>query len=700
MDSDVEFSFAEWDDLSETSLMHLSYFIRTLLPIRLIGWKNVKRHYDGLVSRYPSSSGDTRIVTGSNAEGYALPYSTIRTTPHTIEKPSDVDILLVPGNIKISTTKLPEPNDTNFTGYLEYDGIQTGYVRVCLTTVKQEDEKFVFDEEAGKYYLSSTNMMEKLQSRMPSFPLAEVEKASVQGPALTVENSQDVTLETMFDPNIGVSTDSVIALACSPWPVIATSWKCRASKSKSTWLEPQLVDSIIKDGCHVVPVPSKKSLTPDRECRISFSASEGRLAREAVTDYQRQCYIYLKILRKQVMGNKPVLSSYVFKSVFLYCCENLPVEYWRDYPGTCVLYMLDVLLECLDRKHVPTFFLPENNLIGHFSESEIKKAIETVVNLRRYPITPILDYTDTRIIGNQSVIATFRVVTKPLLDDMTLFKEHRDKNESIEKGIMMTGYNICHFLLNEQPRQEEAKIAKHQEAVMCYIDIYSQWLSHMVQNVTLRQFIYSMGLLFKEHEKTFRFFEAVVSLSAEYPEFSSLRGNLACMYHSLAYSHPDGSDQRTEYLNKAGKMFKQVYEETKSSAIDYVTYLVKQKRYEAALNILEEFTGNIDQHTPTGIAYSEKEQETLDEPLRNHVQVEGKIEADDVSFAYFYIVKCHGSLTKCDRHSSNVKIALQKFEKHCEKVKAGQALVLLKYAKSLVGAEVNSLEKSNHCFLI
>ncbi|XP_045203821.2 uncharacterized protein LOC123556851 [Mercenaria mercenaria] len=693
MDSDVEFSFAEWDDLSETPLMHLSYFMQTLLPIRLIGWKNVKRHYESIISSNPSSSEDTYIVTGSNAEGYALPYSLIRTTPPIIEKPSDVDMLWVPGSIKISTTKLPEPNDTAFKGYLEYDGTQTGYARVCLPTVKQKDESFIFDEEEDKYYLSSTIMMGKVQSIIPLFALPESEKAWVQGPAFTIEDSQDVTRERMYDPNIGASRDFVFALACSPWPDIASSWKCRASKSK--WLEPQLVDSIIEDGCHVVAVPSKKTLTPEREWRISFSASEGRLAREAVTDHQRQCYIYLKILRKQVMGNEPVLSSYVFKSVFLYCCEKLPVEYWRDYPGNCVLYMLDVLLECLGRKHVPTFFLPENNLIGHLSESEIDVAIGTVVTLRCDPITPILDYTDSRVIGYQSVIATFREVMKPLLDDMKLFKQHRDKNISIMNGIIATGYNICHYLLHEQPSQEEARIAKHQEAIMCLIDIYTLWLNPMGLNATLMQFINSAGLAIKDLEITCRFFEAVISLSAEYPEFSSVRGNLACMYHSSAYSYPDGSDQRTEYLSKAGKLFKQVYEETKCSAIDYVTYLVKQKRYEAAIHVLEEFTGNLDQHTSTGIAYSGKEQETLDEPLRNHVQVNGKIEADDVSFAYFYIVKCHGVLTKCDRHSSNVEIALQKFEKHCEKVKTGQALVLLEYAKSLSEAEVKPPEESN-----
>jgi hypothetical protein len=331
---------------------------------------------------------------------------------------------------------------------------------------------------------------------------------------------------------------------------------------------------------------------------------------------------------------------------------------------------------------VPTFFLPENNLIGHMSDSEIDVAVATVVSMRCDPVSPILDYMDTRVIGYQSVIATFREVLKPLLEDMKVFKFHRDKNISVMKGIIASGYNICHYLLNENPSQEEAKTTKHQEAINCLIDIYKSWLVPMRLDATLMQFINSAGLMIKDLTITCRYFEAVVSLSAEYPEFASARGNLACMYHSLAYTEPEGSVLRSEYLEKAGHIFKQVYEENKSCIIDYVTYLVKIHMYQEAKNILEEFTANVESHTASGIAYSEKEKDTLEDPLRNHVQVHGKIEADDISFAYFYIVKCHASLKTCDK--GNIQPLIEKFEKHCKTMKTNQAEVLLGYAKSML----------------
>lgn len=685
MDTTVEFSFNECDALSEIPTMHLSYFIQAFLPIRLIEWKKVRRHYDSIVSSMQrcasDASGDTFVVTGSMAEGYAVPNSITRTNPPRIEKHSDIDVLWVNGSMHISTTELSKRNDTEFKGYLEYDNLHPGYTRICLPSHKQDDEAFIFDEEKNKYYLSSTIFMDRLLSTLPHLALEKSEEAWIQGPALTIVDNREVSPENMNEPNIGGSSDLVMALTCSPWPEIANDWKIRAGKSE--WLEPQFVDEIIADGCHVVAVPSKVTAKQELEWRISFSSSEGKLAREAVTDYQRQCYVYLKMLRNQIKKPESAMSSYVFKSVFLHCCEKLPVNYWKDYPGNCVLFMLDSILECLRKKNVPTYFLPENNLIDHLSETELQAAIVEVQTLRLDPITPILDFTDDRVFGYHSVIATFREMMKPLLDDMKMFTQHRNKTTSLMSGIIGTGYNICYLLLHEHVSNREAETAKHQEAIRCLIDIYTLWLRPMCLNATLMQFINSAGLAIKDLHISCRYFEAVVSLSTEYPEFTSVGGNLACMYHSLAYSHPDGSAGRSDYLRKAGDMFKDVYNKTKSSDIDYVTYLVKQNKFEFAKQILEDLISDVDGNENTEIGYDIKEQETLDDPLRKHVQEFGKISGDSVSFAYFYSIKCICSLGKCDQTRSQIKTILEKFELHCKTMKTDNATLLFGYAQSL-----------------
>ncbi|XP_053409050.1 nucleotidyltransferase MB21D2-like [Mercenaria mercenaria] len=318
--------------------------------------------------------------------------------------------------IPVSTKKLQDNHGTNFKAYLDYDNVHPGYARICIPGIKQDDDSFVFDGDVGKQYLSSTRYMRKLVSNLFKYDKEETTEVTIQGPAITLDNHIKLTAANMNTPDGTVPTDLVCALPCLPWPEIANSIKDRAVKSE--WLQFPFVDSIVNDGCHIVAVPSKSSKKPELEWRISFSASEGRLAREVVTDKLRQCYVFLKILRYQSMKSKSILSSYVFKSVFLHCCEQLPVHYWKYFPGNCVLYMLDVLLECLEKKHVPTYFLPENNLIDHLTDDEITTAISAVEKLRLDPITPILVFMEDKMFACHCIKLKFRTMVKPLLDDI------------------------------------------------------------------------------------------------------------------------------------------------------------------------------------------------------------------------------------------------------------------------------------------
>lgn len=689
METGVEFSSDDWDDVSNTSTIHLAYFIQNLLPVRLVGWKAVRRHYDSVMACIPqndatSSPSISYVVTGSTAEGFGIPNCMTRTNPPIMERFSDVDTLMVCNDILISTNELPIPNNTEFKGYFDSEGLHPGYTRICLPSIKALDDTFIFDTEREKYYFSATQYIEKLSSK--DFELDAFESWFIQGPAITVENSLVLSLENLKKPNAGGSFDMVTTLKCTPWPKEASDWKERAMKSN--WLSEDIIQSIIDDGCHVVAVPSKKSLKPDLEWRMSFSASEGKLARDAVTDQQRQCYIYLKILRYQVMKPVSVLSSYVFKSVFLYCCEKLPVDYWAKYPGKCILYMLDVILDCLRKKFVPTYFLPENNLVDHLTGEELNAAILAVEALRADPITPVLDFTDDRVVGYQCLLMNYRELTKPLLDDMKLFEVHRNKEMSVMCGIMHTGIFMCQFLLHEQSSDREAELVKHQEAVRIMIDIYTLWLFPMGLNASLIQFMNSAGLTIKNVKLCVRFFQALLSLSSEYPEFSVVRGNLACMYHGYAYTDKEQSTiPNDEYMKKAGELFEQVYSENKRSAIDYVTYLVKLKKFAKAEEILEDFLQIKGDEMTSSFIYNESEMNTLENPLRQHVADCGSISGDGVSFAYFYLIKC---LVETDQEVTTQRIVdtLERFEKHCKEKNDNNASLLLEYARSIARGKI------------
>ncbi|KAJ8299520.1 hypothetical protein KUTeg_023580 [Tegillarca granosa] len=305
METAVEFNPVEFDEVAEIPTLHLSFIIQSLLPVRLVGWQTTKRHYENIKSSYrihEADAGDVieYVLVGSIAEGYSIPNTIVKSTPPHLESFSDIDALFVNKHLKISTK--PEYDKGAFKGYCDFSESHPGYLRVCLPTVKEQDEIFIYDKDKNIYYMSSKAQQEKGFHNMKDVDIGAGRIIDAHGPAISLEYTVKPTIYDWKEKNAGLSQDIVLALPCYPWPEVAKEWKSRGLKS--AWLDNDFVQSIIDDGCHVVAVPHRKSSYPDIEWRLSFSASEGRLGREAVTDSQRQCFIFMKILRHQFTDNR------------------------------------------------------------------------------------------------------------------------------------------------------------------------------------------------------------------------------------------------------------------------------------------------------------------------------------------------------------------------------------------------------------
>lgn len=661
METKAEFKLEEWDDCSETSMFHFSYIIKTLFPVRWVGWKNgpAFKSYQKFLLDTPEDDIVKYIPTGSQAEGIGIPEAIRRGS--SFVKPeifSDFDVLCVIKSMKFSTKKL-EQSSEEFQGYLDYDHTRPGYVRICMLTMHKNPNMVRYDSDTGMNCYSSSNVSNDMFSQLLKLPDKDTHQ---QGPAMTITDHGKQLLNESVEvkPFNEVEMDIVPAFTCTPWPKCALSWETRAKQSE--WLHADLVASIITDGCHVVGVPSRTSQKPDIEWRLSFSASEGRLAREAMTDHQRQCYIYLKILRYQAIKEQaPALSSYVFKSIFLHCCEKLPVAYWKDYPGNCVLYMIDVLLERLHSKHVPTYFLPENNLIGHLTVSKLQTAIMVVQKVRSDPINPILDFMDHRLMLLHPLFGTGRMMMQPVLEDMKQFKIHRDKKLSIQNGISQSSMIICSLYLRETDGPAISAQYKHREAVKCLVDLYTNYLHDVYPSNSLLSFINTVGLSTKPLERSVRFFTAVVSLCDDYPEFSECRGNLACMLHAYAYNKE--GEINAACLKQADELFQQVYNEDKSCIVDYATFLLKQNRFQETEVILDNVLENCSFLFKNVFSYSAKEMKTVDDSMRLHIEDNGSVIGDTLLFVYYYKVKCLCDLDVIDK-SLKITQTLDKLQHH------------------------------------
>lgn len=689
MEIETRFLEEDWDVISETSMLHLAYLVKTLLPVRWIGWKNgaASKSYNQFLSQNISSETDPvmYIPTGSLAEGIGIPEAINRADRSKVEVFSDFDLLCVFKGMKFSTKEITPAVSEDFDGYLDYEHSPPGYARICLTR-QPNNPAVCMKDESGKLYFSSSNLSNNVFS---NFSVSEKDRTMEkvqQGPAMSVTDfgKQVLGNKIHVQPLTGIPMDFVPAFICAPWPDKACSWIARGMKSE--WLNSQLIASIQEDGCHIVGVPSKASSKLDIEWRLSFSASEGRLAREAVTDHQRQCYIYVKILRHQIMKDENnVLSSYMFKSVFLHCCEYLPVRFWKDYPGNCILFLLDVLLECLKRKHVPTYFLPENNLVGHLDESGFETGIRLVTKLRSDPIAPILNFTDDKCILLHPLFGTFRLIVQPVLDDMKAFKQHRDKTLSIKRGIGESVSRICLLYLREHSDTSETLgLRKHQEAIRFLADSVKHWFPEN----SIGQVVNYFGQTIRSLEHALRFYKAAVSLSQEYPELTICRGNLACIYHASAYADDaDDADEKSvnmPYIKEADELFEQVYADNKGSGIDYVTFLIKQKRYEKALAIIEDYTSDSNKCTDYSVySYSRKEMRILDSSLRKHIEINGSVTGSALSFAFYYMVKCLLVLNP-DKQASRITKILETLEKQEEEQMTKSSFSFFEKAKECV----------------
>ena len=69
-----------------------------------------------------------------------------------------------------------------------------------------------------------------------------------------------------------VTADSVFAINCPLWPPDAHEWVIR--ERLKGWPTKNIVDAIVKGGCHLVSKPNGKKQNDDTQWRYSFSQAE------------------------------------------------------------------------------------------------------------------------------------------------------------------------------------------------------------------------------------------------------------------------------------------------------------------------------------------------------------------------------------------------------------------------------------------
>ena len=167
------------------------------------------------------------------------------------------------------------------------------------------------------------------------------------------------------------------------WPIVALPWirRCREKR----WPPECVISSIIKIGCHVVPIGSSPFHSGnDIEWRISFSMAEHRLI-FSMNHCQLLCYCLMKIFFKEVINKNghddedPSICSYFLKTVVFWVIQNNNYLQWIPCNLlTCSWTCFKLLIFWVYKGECPNFFIPQNNMfrgkiVGHIQATLFDK---------------------------------------------------------------------------------------------------------------------------------------------------------------------------------------------------------------------------------------------------------------------------------------------------------------------------------------
>ena len=307
-----------------------------------------------------------------------------------------------------------------------------------------------------------------------------------QGPSDNIK----ICTERFLGLDLGSDHDRLQALSLNEWPRVAREWIFRRRPSK--WPGTDLVASVVRRGCHLVPTAHDQSKTPDTEWRYSFSVAELALAR-TLTDVQKQCYIIMKMLYKQLLGRDSRLKSYHLKTVFFRCCEVIPINQWKtDNLSNCILLILENLLVCLTRHNIEHYFIRENNLIDHIQRSDIEIFMNKLLFLITSPVDTLLDFSQNNITRYsfspfpelQQLV--FRKIVSNTMDSWSAIEN--DGLYQIMTAYLVTGrpwlaMEFVNHLVS--PARITYCIRKTQKIMMMGSRLLNQYMDLVIQNTSL-----------------------------------------------------------------------------------------------------------------------------------------------------------------------------------------------------------------------
>lgn len=308
-----------------------------------------------------------------------------------------------------------------------------------------------FDDVSGEYYLKNSEYLNDLPSTEDEvkggiFGEKEITTGDVFASfggrkpfrAFKTERKQLIIDEETI--NYQLLMDKVAAIKVK-WPEVSTAWETR----ERLWPPLEVCKEIARGGIHVIPKSSHKSASTT-QWKYTFAIAEQRLA-HLFTPIQRACYLILKQLKRKYFSQVSLnegqviitsgISTHHLKTVMFWTSERTEPSEWQTDPGKCLSLLLQTLVDFLQAKHCPNYFVPEVNLFERLWMDESKFLYVKDDNQLR----------DSRIQGVLELVLQVQVhleeyVTRELLQTVDEDHERTESNAKFAEEDLFSGYKF------------------------------------------------------------------------------------------------------------------------------------------------------------------------------------------------------------------------------------------------------------------
>ncbi|XP_033117673.1 uncharacterized protein LOC117117479 [Anneissia japonica] len=328
-----------------------------------------------------------------------------------------------------------------------------------------EDFKTIVNEDG---YLKTSDFIKVTYSNNPMLNAKNYKSQMRHGPSIETKLGSSHMM------------DVVQCLKCQSWPPFISNFFTR--KRLNNWPYQKLLDKVKGLECHVVAVGYPGSESYDTEWRLSLSVAERELLTEMYEPYAKCMYALKSIKKKYIFysdSDKPTpFCSYFIKTACLWMCERFP---HTDYSVMDLIRkVLDWLIDCYQHKHLPYYFIPQHNLIGHLSMEHCDNVKETLTAIKKNLWRKVLLSvdSDTTFDGRSSL--------NFMCDELNVTRDDGDEYSTLETTLLnhsqatVTIEGMCFVLRSMIPSQNQLEMARL--AVYNDLSLIELFVKHMLED--------------------------------------------------------------------------------------------------------------------------------------------------------------------------------------------------------------------------